>query len=41
MFAVSSEDGEIITIPVDAQGSPLEPKTSALDGVKDAFEENR
>jgi hypothetical protein len=38
VFAVSAEDGEIITIPVDAQGSPLEPKTSSLDGVKDASE---
>ncbi|MGN7978311.1 Ig-like domain-containing protein [Microbacterium sp. 22195] len=38
VFAVSPKDGDIVTVPVDDQGAALDPKTSALDGVKGASE---
>ncbi|OJU40809.1 MAG: hypothetical protein BGN97_16610 [Microbacterium sp. 69-10] len=38
VFAVSPKDGDIVTVPVDDQGAAIDPKTSALDGVKGASE---
>src|SRR5690606_7525048 len=37
VFALSAERGEVVTIPVDAQGDPLEPKTGSV-GEIDASE---
>src|SRR5690606_8929018 len=30
VFAVSAERGQVVTVPVDAQGDPLEPKTASV-----------
>ncbi|MGR7917264.1 Ig-like domain-containing protein [Microbacterium sp. MAHUQ-60] len=37
VFAVSAEQGQVVTVPVDAQGDPLEPKTASV-GEIDASE---
>ncbi|GAB3598350.1 Ig-like domain-containing protein [Microbacterium tumbae] len=34
VYAISAERSEVVTIPVDAQGDPLEPSSAALDDVK-------
>ncbi len=34
VYAVSAADSTVVTIPVDAQGDPLEPSTASIDGVK-------
>ncbi|MGW8482240.1 Ig-like domain-containing protein [Microbacterium sp. NPDC055903] len=34
VFAVSAERSEVVTIPVDTQGDPLEASTASIDGVE-------
>lgn len=33
VYAVSAKDGDIVTIPVDEQGSPEEPSTASVEGI--------